>query len=113
MGSSALGEATYGINFNPPGTPYPFIGGTTDSNASGASPSIINGLIYCGGSLTFPSGTSPSLNGCIVSAGNLAFNAASASLVFGNGSYLTPPPGFTTSQPALYPITGSWQRVTH
>lgn len=112
-GSAPLGEATYGINFNPPGTPYPYVGGTADTTASDAFPSIINGLIYCGGNLTFAANTSPSVNGCIVASGNLAFNAISVSLVYGNGSYVSPPPGFSTSQTALYPVGGTWQRVTH
>lgn len=112
-GSAALGEATYGINFNPTGTPYPFVGGTANSNASDGFPSIINGLIYCGGNLTLSSPTAPTFNGCLVTAGQLVLNASSVNMTYGNGSYVTPPPGFTTSLPALYPVLGTWQRATH
>jgi len=112
-GSAALGEATYGINFNPTGTPYPFVGGTANSTASDGFPSIINGLIYCGGNLTLPSSTAPTFNGCLVTAGQLVLNASSVNVTYGNGSYVAPPPGFTTSLPALYPVLGTWQRATH
>jgi Tfp pilus assembly protein PilX len=112
-GSAGLGEATYGINFNPTGTPYPFVGGSANSTASDGFPSVINGLIYGGGSLTLPSLTAPTLNGCLISAGQLVLNASSVNITFGNASYVTPPPGFTTLLPALYPVPGTWQRVTH
>lgn len=112
-GSVSLGEATYGINFNPTGTPYPFVGGTSDTNASDAFPSIINGLIYIGGNLTLPSGAAPTFHGCLVSAGQIQYNSSSATLTYGSGSYLAPPPGFTTSSASLYPVVGTWQRASH
>ena len=108
-----LGEATYGVNFNPSGTPYPFVGGTSDANASDAFPTMINGLVYIGGNLTLASGTAPAFNGCIVSAGQVQYNSTSATLTYGNGSYIAPPPGFSTSLPSLYPVVGTWQRATH
>jgi hypothetical protein len=112
-GSAGLGEAMYGINFNPPGTPYPFAGGSANSTAIDGFPSIIKGLIYCGGDLTLPSSVAPTFNGSIVTAGKLILNASSVSVTYGNGSYLAPPPGFTTSVPALCPVPGTWQRVVH
>ena len=112
-GSAGLGEATYGVNFNPTGTPYPFVGGTANSNASDGFPSVINGLVYCGGSLTLPASTSPTFNGCLVNAGQLVINASAVNVIYSNSSYVTPPPGFTTSVPSLYPVPGTWQRVTH
>lgn len=112
-GSAALGEATYGINFNPPGTPYPYIGGNANATASDAFPSIINGMIYCGGNLTLPSNTSPTFNGSIVASKQLILNASSVNLTYNNTSYVTPPPGFTASQPALLVIPGTCQRVIH
>jgi Tfp pilus assembly protein PilX len=109
--SVGLSEATLGVNFNPPGTPYPFVGGNTNATASDGYPSIINGLIYCGGDLTVSS--SPTINGCIISAGSIQLNSASLNLTYGNASYAYPPPGFSTTLPALYPVPGSWERVTH
>lgn len=108
-----LGEATYGINFNPAGTPYPYVNGTSDTNASDAFPSIINGLIYCGGNLTLSPNTAPAFNGCIVSSGQIVYNCTSANLTYGNAAYVTPPPGFVTSSASLYPVLGTWQRATH
>jgi hypothetical protein len=109
--SVGLSEATLGVNFNPPGTPYPFVGGTTNSTASDGYPSSLNGLIYCGGNLTVSS--SPTINGCVISAGSIQLNCASLNLTYGSGSYAYPPPGFSTNLPSLYPVPGSWQRVTH
>lgn len=108
-----LGEATYGINFNPSGTPYPFVNGTSDTNASDAFPSIINGLVYVGGNLTLSANTSPAFNGCIISSGQIIYNCTSASLTYGNASYVAPPPGFSTGSASLYPVLGTWQRATH
>lgn len=112
-GSAGLGEGTYGVNFNPSGTPYPFVGGTTNTNASDGFPTIINGLIYCGGDLTLSSSTSPTLNSSMITAGKLIANATSVSLSYNNASYVAPPPGFSTNLPALYPVAGTCQRVTH
>lgn len=111
--SAGLGEATYGVDFNPPGTPYPFAGGTANTNASDGFPSIINGLVYCGGDLTLASSSAPTFSGCIVTAGKLNLNATAVNVTYGNGSYVAPPPGFGTNIPALSPVSGSCQRVTH
>ncbi|HEY2588197.1 MAG TPA: carbohydrate binding domain-containing protein [Tepidisphaeraceae bacterium] len=112
-GSAGLGEATYGVNFNPPGTPYPFVGGSANTNASDGFPSIINGLVFCGGDLTLSSSTAPTFNGCIVTAGKLNLNATSVNVTYGNGSHVAPPPGFGINVSALSPVAGSCQRVTH
>lgn len=110
--SVKLGEASYGINFNPSGTPYPYVNGTSDTNASDAFPSIINGLIYVGGNLTLSANTSPAFNGCVVSSGQIIYNCTSANLTYGDASYLAPPPGFSTGSASLYPMLGTWQRGT-
>ena len=110
---TGLSESTYGINFNPAGTPYPFVGGTTNVTASDGFPSVINGLVYSGGNLTLLSPTAPTFNGCLVTAGQLVLNATSVNIIYGNASSVIPPPGFSASLPALYPVPGSWQRCTH
>jgi hypothetical protein len=109
--SVGLSEATLGVNFDPPGTPYPYAGGTTNTNASDGYPTIINGLIYCGGALTVSS--SPNINGCLISAGSISLSNATLNLTYNSASYAFPPPGFATSLPALYPMSGTWQRITH
>jgi len=110
---TGLSESTYGINFNPAGTLYPFVGGTTNVTASDGFPSVINGLVYSGGNLTLLSPTAPTFNGCLVTAGQLVLNATSVNIIYGNASCVIPPPGFSASLPALYPVPGSWQRCTH
>ena len=40
--SAGLSESTYGVNFNPPGTPYPYNGGTSNNTQTDGFPSLIN-----------------------------------------------------------------------
>lgn len=109
--SVGLSESTLGINLNPSGTPYPYAGGSADATATDAFPSIIDGIVYCGGNLSFSS--APSVKGCVVTAGSIYPNYSSLRLSYANAPYLTPPPGFASPVPALRPVPGSWQRVTH
>jgi hypothetical protein len=109
--TAALSESTLGVNFNPAGTPYPYSGGSANTTVTDAFPSIINGLVYCGGNLTIASAAK--FRGSVITAGQLNLNATSTTLSYGNDAFVSPPPGFTTSLPALYPVPGSWQRVTH
>ena len=107
----ALSESTLGVNFNPSGTPYPYSGGSANTTVADAFPSIINGVIYCGGDLTVA--TAAKFRGSVITAGKLNLNATSTTLTYGNDAFVSPPPGFITALPALYPVPGSWQRVTH
>lgn len=109
--SVGLSESTFGVNLNPDGTPYPYVGGTTNANASDGFPTTMNGLIYCGGDLTLTG--APSFTGCLIAAGKIVGNGPSARINYGNGSYIAPPPGFGTTTPAVYALPGSWQRVVH
>jgi len=109
--SVGLSEATFGVNFNPPGTPYPYVGGTSNTTANDGFPCVINGIIYCGGNVSFSA--APSINGCVVAAGWALPNYQSVNLTYNNASYVTPPPGFISPLPVLKPVPGSWQRVTH
>ncbi len=110
-GSGGLSEATYGINFNPSGTPYPYLNGVANTTASDGFPSTINGLIYCVGNLSFTSASN--VNGSVIASGQINLNSATLNLTYNPASYLSPPPGFISSSQAVYALPGSWQRVTH
>jgi hypothetical protein len=43
---------TLGVNFNPSSTPYPYVGGTSNSNQTDSYPSAITGLVYASGDIT-------------------------------------------------------------
>jgi hypothetical protein len=109
--SVPLSESTYGVNFNPAGTPSPYSGGASDVDAADGYPSIINGIIYCGGDLTLA--TAPGFKGCVIAAGKINCTGAAVNFSYSNASFVNPPPGFTTAYPALYPVAGTWQRVTN
>ena len=51
-----VSEASVGRNLNPPGTPYPFIGGVANATATDTYPSKITGLIYSADDLDFSGG---------------------------------------------------------
>jgi hypothetical protein len=107
--SVALSEATYGVNFNPAGTPYPYSGGTANANATDAFPSVINGLVYAGGKINFS--TNPSIKGCVIAVSDVNVAATALTLSFDSSAYVNPPPGFTSNLPTVTATPGSWQRV--
>lgn len=109
--SVGLSESTLGVNFNPTGTPYPYSGGTSNTTQTDAYPSVINGIIYCGGDINLSS--SPVINGSLLSAGNINVSGTSLKLTYNADPYVFPPPGFSTGQSALTPLAGSWKRVTN
>jgi hypothetical protein len=109
--SVALSESTYGVNFNPTGSPYPYVGGTTDATTAGAYPSLINGVVYTAGDLTLSG--NPAVTGNVISAGKIAVQATSLSLTYSNLAYTSPPPGFSSNVPAVVAQPGTWKRVTN
>ncbi len=109
--SAGLSESSLGVNFNPTGTPYPYAGGTANTNATDALPAIINGIVYAGSDLTFSS--NPAVVGNIVSAGKINVQTTSLNVTFSNLAYVNPPPGFASSKPAVVANPGSWRRVAN
>ena len=108
--SGALSEASLGVNLNPPGTPYPFIGGNANSTTTDSYPSQISGLIYSSSNLTLYN--SPSIFGVVIAnsqiqviappgnQGSLALSGGSAQSprLFSSERWLPPvrrvPPGY-------------------
>ena len=92
MSTSALAEGGSVGNLNPPGTPYPYPSGTSNTNTTDTYPSIIDGLVYVSGNVTV-------WNACSIDMlviGGTANVGASITLNY-NASLLTnPPPGFGT-----------------
>jgi len=88
-----LQEATAGANFNPSGTPFPYPGGTTDSDQTDSYPSEIKGTVYVSVDL-YANGSSPIFGPVVVGKTFTATESQSLTLTY-DGTYLAdPPPGF-------------------
>lgn len=104
--SGNLRESIGGINFNPPGVPYPYSRGPAMSNTSNTDeyPTLVNGLVYCSGNLTLSdfvrlhsvyAALTASISGTVILAREDDRNLT------------TPPPGFYTYRMGL--IDGSYR----
>jgi hypothetical protein len=107
----ALSEATLGFNMNPPGTPYPYIGGTSNSTLTDSYPSQINGLIYSSQSISLAA--SPTLYGVVLAASDITFAGTALAVSYANVYLNSPPPGFTAGTITMKEVPGTWQRVVH
>jgi hypothetical protein len=114
--SGALSEASLGVNLNPPGTPYPYVGGTANSTMTDSYPAQINGLIYSSANLTLYN--SPSIFGTVIANSTISVTAppgnqgvTSINLSYGNVYLNNPPPGFTGGTISMKEVYGTWQRV--
>jgi hypothetical protein len=109
--SGALSEAILGVNLNPPGTPYPYVGGSANSTALNSYPSQITGLIYSSQDVSFSA--SPSVAGVVIADHNIQVNSSSLNLGYGNVYLNDPPPAFTAGTISMKIVPGTWQRVVN
>jgi len=103
-----LYEATAGVNLNPPGTPYPYPGGTADINKGGSYPTRVRGVIHvigAGAATTF--GSNFTNRGAVVVQGPAAFTGGT-SLAADPALYRNPPQGYTAAT-QMYPVGGTWR----
>jgi Carbohydrate binding domain len=107
--SAGLSEAGIGINLNPPGTPYPFIGGTANETLTESYPSRITGLIYSTDELEF--NNTPNVTGVVIADRNIKVKASSLTLSYINTYLNDPPPGFDVGTITMKPVAGTWKRT--
>lgn len=107
----ALSEWTLGVNFNPPGTGYPYGQAAGDNDWADAYPSVIQGMIYDSASLVF--GGSVRIDGLVVSNGGIAVNGGSVSISYEPTTLEDPPPGFEPSDPVMQLVPGSCRQVVN
>lgn len=105
MSGTSLSESTLSTNFNPPGTPYIYPSGTTDTDTSDSYPSSINGLVYVSGNVTTSNAPTVSV---LVIKGTLSVGGT-LTLSYDSTPYNSPPPGFYTV--TMTPSQGSWKRI--
>lgn len=106
MSNSNLSESTQTTNFNPPGTPYIYPTGATDSDTSDSYPSSISGLVYVSGDVS--TSNSPTVSMLMVG-GDLTVGGA-LTVAYDSTCFNSPPPGFYTVNMTL--SQGSWKRIT-
>lgn len=107
MSATQLSESTEKVNFNPPGAPFPFVGGAVDIVQDDTYPSVIDGLVYASGNVTVGGNTTLDM---LVAGGTLTLNALSTLTIRDEAAYAAdPPPGFYTVK--MVPRAGSWSYV--
>ncbi|MBX3390032.1 MAG: hypothetical protein KF691_11345 [Phycisphaeraceae bacterium] len=105
MTSANLSESSLNANFNPPGTPYVYPTGSTDTDTSDSYPSSITGLIYASGNVT--TSNAPTVSVLVVK-GTLSVGGT-LTLSYSSTPYTSPPPGFYTV--SMTPSQGSWKQI--
>jgi hypothetical protein len=100
---SLLDEVATSVNYNPAGTPYVSI---ADGDTSDSYPSAIHGLIYAAGNISTLN--HPSVEGCVVSGGNIVVNGQ-LDVVYDDLYLTNPPPGFL-DRTNLKISPGSWSK---
>ncbi len=105
MDSSDLSES--GVNYNPPGTPFPWPTGATNATTNDTFPNRLEGLIYISGDLHTQTHTTA---GQFVVGGTIT-HQDSLSLKRNPLYFSDPPPGFL--QITMVPSPGTWQQVTN
>jgi len=109
LDSTALSEATVAVNFNPPGSPYPYAGGTANTTATDTYPSQITGIVYSSNDMDFSGATT--ILGQVTVGGRTSISGTSLKLTYSNLFYSTPPPGFDVGGVPMNPVPGTWQRL--
>lgn len=109
LDSGGLSESTLGVNFNPAGTPYPFLGGTSNATLTDSYASKITGLVYSCGELKFAG--SPTISGVVIADQNITVNTATMSLSYVNTYLNDPPPGFDIGTITMKIVPGTWKRT--
>ncbi len=103
--SNGLDESNTG-NLNPPGTPFPYSGGFTDSDTADKWPSELKGLFYASGNISIEL-KDPKITGVVVSGQDLTIKR-NTQIIYSPVFFSNPPPGFRTN--IVRAIPGSWLR---
>jgi hypothetical protein len=101
----AVEEAKAG-NLNPPGTPYPYPSGTTNSTATDTYPSEVAGLVYVSGNVVGYDWW-PNIH-MVVAGGTYDAMNDTLYLSYDSTFYDNPPPGFR-GMGQMLPLAGTWR----
>lgn len=103
-----LDESSLGINLNPASTPYPYVGGVTNSTLTDAYPSKITGLLYSSQGWTFSG--APNISGVVIADQAITVTATSLTLSYLNTYLNDPPSGFDVGTITMKVVPGTWKR---
>lgn len=106
LDSSKLEESTFGVNFNPPGTPY---NGQQDTDTDDTYNSTLRGIVYTSGTLAVMN-ISNVFVGNVVCNKLIVFLNASAVFTYDSAAYDDPPPGFLDYS-HMRPAQGGFTRI--
>ena len=107
---TVLSEATTGVNFNPPGTPY---NGYSDSDLSDTYPSEIQGLVHVTGQVQLQN--TALIRGLLLCQSALVNDAVvcqQSQFIYTPSLFTFPPQGYTSAV-NMIPQSGSWQQVVN
>lgn len=104
-----LAESAPVANFNPPGTPYPWPSGTTDSDFADSYPSLFTGLLHviAPSTITTNLGSAFKARGTVLVEGPI-LAGTQTSLRADPSLYANPPAGYRKPGP-MVPLAGSWR----
>jgi len=107
--TNQLSESSAGVNFNPPGTPYPWPSGVTDSDLTDNYRPRFVGLLHviCPSTVTVSLATAFNACGTILTEGPLTVGGSSL-LRTDLSLYANPPIGYRLAGP-MVPVAGSWR----
>jgi len=110
FGAAPLSESTMNFNFNPPGTPYPYLGGATNSDTGDAYPSVIRGLVYSKNDVLFQD--HPTIEGIVIAEHDIKATGTILDLRYKSTWLGNPPPGFDVgTKRQMQAAVGSWRRT--
>jgi len=98
-----LSESEWGVNFNPPGTPY---GGQSDEDMVDEYPNLVQGLVHVTGNVKLQQ--TGWVRGAIVCGGTLTCEENNG-IVHEPSLYTNPPDGYRTTRVRI--AEGSWQKA--
>ncbi len=108
--NTTLSEPIQGTNFNPPGTPYPYLGGTSNTTKDDTYPSMIKGLVYVSGDASADM-NHPVFDGVLVVGSTFTVTLQNDIDLTYRSTFLdNPPPGFG-APPKMVLSPGSWEQV--
>ncbi|MDX2200741.1 MAG: carbohydrate binding domain-containing protein [Phycisphaerae bacterium] len=102
-------EQTLGVNLNPPGTPYRYVGGSADDDTHDRYEAKLHGLVYVTGNLTLSDTTA--MQGVVIVGGNATIDADVLNLAYDDAFAQSPPPGFGSPMLTPWIVGGSFVRV--
>lgn len=110
IGTTGLSESSLNVNFNLPGTPYPYPLGLENLDVLDAYPSMIKGLIYSTTTINFKN--HPTIDGVVVAEDDVWVWGSDLDLRYRSTYVENPPPGFEGAKPrTMVLVTGSWRRI--